>query len=220
MFIQQYQTCEKCKRNLPRTRKFFARVVDKEVGLESYHTCCRQCEDQKLLEENWKDGKLKCWICGEWLDPENFDKHSAYIYRGNRDKRCHKCKVEQNKTARSRYSAEEKLQKILQDRLTVAKERAKSKNIQFSITKEDLEYLWHKQNGLCAISGIPMTYEIDSGRVYTNVSVDKINPGKGYTLDNIQLVCMEVNQMKSDLDMQTLLFLCKSIINQQTENAK
>lgn len=58
-----------------------------------------------------------------------------------------------------------------------------------------------------------MTYEIDSGRVYTNVSVDKINPGKGYTLDNIQLVCMEVNQMKSDLDMQTLLFLCKSIIN-------
>jgi hypothetical protein len=33
--------------------------------------------------------------------------------------------------------------------------------------------LWNKQNGLCAISKIPMTYEMDEGRVYTNLSIDQ-----------------------------------------------
>lgn len=63
-----------------------------------------------------------------------------------------------------------------------------------------------------------MTYELDSGRVYTNVSIDQIDPSKGYTLNNIQLVCMGVNQMKSDLDMNTLLYLCNAIIATQSNN--
>jgi len=38
-----------------------------------------------------------------------------------------------------------------------------------------------------------MTYEMDAGRVYTNISIDQIEQGKGYTEDNVQLVCMAVN---------------------------
>ena len=58
-----------------------------------------------------------------------------------------------------------------------------------------------------------MTYEIDEGRVYTNLSIDQIVQGKGYTKDNVQLVCMAVNQLKSDWDMDTVLYICKMIIN-------
>lgn len=36
-------------------------------------------------------------------------------------------------------------------------------------------------------------------------------PSKGYTIDNIQLVCMAVNQLKSDLD--TILILCSAIVD-------
>ena len=61
-----------------------------------------------------------------------------------------------------------------------------------------------------------MTYEMDNGRVYTNVSIDQIDPGKGYTKDNIQLICMGVNQMKSDLSMSELLFLCKQVLEYNT----
>jgi hypothetical protein len=38
-------------------------------------------------------------------------------------------------------------------------------------------------------------------------------PSKGYTIDNIQLVCMAVNQLKSDLDMDTILILCSAIVD-------
>lgn len=36
--------------------------------------------------------------------------------------------------------------------------------------------------------------DIDSRRPNTNVSVDRINPNLGYTKDNIQFICMAVNQ--------------------------
>ena len=57
-----------------------------------------------------------------------------------------------------------------------------------------------------------MTFIMDKGRIYTNVSIDQITPSKGYTESNIQLVCMAVNQFKSDFDLETMLFICKNIL--------
>ena len=91
-------------------------------------------------------------------------------------------------------------------------DRAKRKNWFCDITLNDLKELWDKQNGLCAISNIPMTYAFNSGRVPTNVSVDRIDSNKSYTKNNIQLVCMAVNQMKSDLDMITFYRFCEAIL--------
>ena len=58
-----------------------------------------------------------------------------------------------------------------------------------------------------------MTYELDNGRVFTNVSIDQKNPGQGYTKENIQLVCSAVNQLKSNWDMDTVIYICKQIVN-------
>lgn len=65
-----------------------------------------------------------------------------------------------------------------------------------------------------------MTYELGEGRLYTNVSIDQIHPSQGYTIDNIQLVCMAVNQLKSDFGMDIVIALCKAIIehNQELEH--
>ena len=63
------------------------------------------------------------------------------------------------------------------------------------------------------VSKIPMTFEVDKGRIFTNVSLDQKNPGQGYTKDNIQLVCSAVNQLKSNWDMDTVLYICKQVIN-------
>lgn len=50
------------------------------------------------------------------------------------------------------------------------------------------------------------------GRIYTNVSVDRIDSNKGYLKDNVQLVCMVINQMKSDLNLDELKYYCQEII--------
>lgn len=141
---QLYQTCNVCGRSLPRSREFFKRGFIKELGKEEYHQTCRQCEELEQQKQNWKNGKLKCFSCGKWLDPEEFDKHSQYKYRNNLDKRCKKCKRNQNLEARLGYSNEKRLHKTLQSRVLNAQTRAKSKNIPCTITKEYIFDLWKK----------------------------------------------------------------------------
>ena len=167
------------------------------------------------LNTEWKDGKLLCHICGEYKEPSEFTYAGAnkYTLRQNKECRCNSCKLEQRKAAIATYDNDVKLEKVLQARWLAAKSRAIDKSIPFTITKEDLLTVWKAQNGKCAISGLDMTYELGEGRIYTNVSIDQIMPSKGYTIDNIQLVCMAVNQLKSDLDMDTILILCSAIVD-------
>lgn len=61
------------------------------------------------------------------------------------------------------------------------------------------------------ISGLDMTFKIGHGRIPTNLSIDKVDPSKGYTVDNIQLVCSAVNAMKSDLDYDTFYMFVENI---------
>ena len=215
MSKQKYAICTICGRELPLNRENFKRIKDKSTGKEKYNSICRECEQQQKEEHSkeWQDGKLLCHICGEYKDSSEFQNHTYYTYRNNKDKRCRKCKLEQNKQARENYSEDVKLQKVLQERWLGAKDRATTKGIPFSISKEDLVELWNNQDGLCSISKIPMTFELDKGRVFTNVSLDQKNPGQGYTKDNIQLVCSAVNQLKSNWDMDTVLYICKQIVN-------
>ena len=213
MGVQKYTICPHCGRELKRNRENFKRSRNKETGKEEYHIICRDCETQIEYGKHWDGDKLRCLVCGRSLDPSEFDSHQEYAIRGHRDGRCKECKRKQNQEARENYDDKKRLYKTIQARVLGASERAKRKGIPCTITKEFILDLWNKQNGLCAISKIPMTYEMDSGRIYTNVSIDQIEQGKGYTEDNVQLVCMAVNQLKSDWHMNTVKYICKMIIN-------
>lgn len=207
--------CEKCKTvyygDNKKLRNYFRRYSSKNNGY-GFHDKCKSCEDQEERDKEWKEGNLICHICGQYLPVEKFDLTDHYPYRDNHDYRCKECKIKQNREARNKYSDETRLYKILQERYLGAKLRAETKNIPFNITKEFLKELWDKQNGLCAISGIKMTYEMDLGRIPTNISIDQINPKEGYTQNNIQLIYMAVNQMKSDLSMEQLYEFCRAIL--------
>ena len=63
--------------------------------------------------------------------------------------------------------------------------------------------VYEKQQGLCAISKVPLTcIKIPNHkRIHTNLSIDRIDSNLDYTMSNIQLVCAIVNVMKSNLTM-------------------
>ena len=204
-------TCDTCGETYPATVINF-RKYSKAVSGSWFHTTCRLCEDIEKEDAEWKDGKLLCHICGQYLPPESFQKHKFYAHRSHHECRCRKCKAAQNKQARQSYGNNTALTKLLQERWLAAKLRASNKKLPFNITKEYLKQLWEKQKGLCAISGIPMTYQFDSGRINTNVSIDQINPSQGYIIGSVQLVCMAVNQMKSDLSIEELYMFCEAIL--------
>lgn len=204
---RNYKTCPVCGKNYPHNRKFFKRHKD-----ETLHDICRYCEDTEKRNLEWKGELLKCHKCGEYLPVTEFGKHQSYPLRNNHDSICRKCKNEQAIKTKQEYSGEYALYKILLVRYLGAKERSKKKNLPFNITKEYLKELWDKQKGKCAISGLDMTFEQGNGRISTNLSIDQINPKEGYTIGNIQLVCMAINQMKSDLNMDEVYMFCEGIL--------
>jgi hypothetical protein len=85
-----------------------------------------------------------------------------------------------------------------------------------NLSSEFLFSLYERQKGLCALSGIPMTYLCGVGNVDTNISVDRINSSLGYEEDNVQLVCRRINTMKMDKDLEDLLTWCKHLLKLQS----
>ena len=85
---------------------------------------------------------------------------------------------------------------------------------------EFLEKLYNDQKGLCAISGVSMTFKSGKGRIGTNISIDQIKAGQGYTEDNVQLVTCDANRVKGTLTMDELYSLCKSIIFNRSKQPK
>jgi hypothetical protein len=83
------------------------------------------------------------------------------------------------------------LRKLLSCAKTHAKMRTKRGRIEageISITLEDLESLYEKQNGLCYYSKVLLSLKTFSD---WQCSLERLDPSKGYIIDNIALISME-----------------------------
>jgi len=86
------------------------------------------------------------------------------------------------------------------------------------LTVDYLMELYANQNGKCAYSGIPMTFEKwGSGRKRYSISIDQIVPGHGYTKNNVALCCWIVNAGKSDLSLEDYIKVCNNVVNRATD---
>lgn len=208
---KNYRTCNICHKELPLTRVYFRRV--NLPGPNGFHNTCRECEDKHKKEKEWHDGKLLCHCCGEYKNIEEFSKNGGTSeIRKNRRGVCKSCYTKRQKKHDINLEEDKKLTKCLRFRVLGARERAQKNSISFDITLDYIMNLWKAQKGLCALSGIPMTFELKTGRIPTNVSIDKIDRFGGYTKNNVQLVCMACNQIKSDLTEEEMYNFCKKII--------
>lgn len=80
------------------------------------------------------------------------------------------------------------------------------------LSLDALELLWHTQQGLCALTGWPMTMELANGVVPTNCSLDRIDSEQGYAVGNVQLVCRAANVAKSDMSTADFVKMCRAVV--------
>lgn len=79
------------------------------------------------------------------------------------------------------------------------------------LTLPMLQNMYKTQNGLCALSGVPMTWGTNKGHVRTHISLDRIDSAVGYEENNVHLVCRIVNIMKNNLTVDEFVGWCKLI---------
>lgn len=87
-----------------------------------------------------------------------------------------------------------------------AKKRARKKGIKFSITAEDLKYIYEKQQGICPYTG----WQFSSKRE-RRPSLDRIDPSKGYVPGNVQFVSLIAQFAKGDFSEETLIRFCEDV---------
>lgn len=93
----------------------------------------------------------------------------------------------------------------LQMLVNASKQRAKLKNIEHSITASDLKAIY-PIDGRCPIFGVKLEFN-SAGFRDNSPSVDRIDPNKGYTLDNIQVISWKANRIKGAASLSELEML-------------
>ena len=146
-----------------------------------------------------------CKICGKAKTQDLF------YQRKNKtiEPVCRQCRTEeerrqQNATPRS----------YLRGVINKARYGAKKRGMGVELTIDDVMALYDDQKGVCALSGVRMTYAKDGkGRKDLNISIDRIEQDRGYTTkpNNVQLVCWRVNLMKHVLPEHEMFWWIKNI---------
>lgn len=157
-------------------------------------------------------------ICGVCKIEKPLDEfHNKSNSRDGKQAQCKDC----NRVRSNKWRSENKskaavamgnyrqtLEGCIRERFHNAHHRARDKDYEFNISVEFLIKLFNDQKGLCALSGYEMNYI--SGSSY-KMSLDRIDSSKGYTIDNVQWITWQVNNLKGNLEESELFKLCEAI---------
>jgi hypothetical protein len=99
-------------------------------------------------------------------------------------------------------------------RLIRIKKNAIKRKIEFNLSISDLENIWLKQKGRCFYSDIDLKPFV-TGESWANkeklISVDRIDPNKGYEKNNIQFTSHSINTAKLEMSHTDFINLCKKV---------
>ena len=170
---------------------------------------------------------FKCEICKNILDLENAvggkpTSQNTNYRRLNKTSRCKPCNNYLAREWRKNnpgYRGSGKLKAIPQEdrllvsaigsRLTDAKGRASKYGCPIDLDKDYLYQLFIEQNRKCALSGVALRVEKNA---VACLSLDKVDPSKGYLKGNVQWVAWAVNRAKGDMPTDVFVDMCLKVV--------
>ena len=133
-----------------------------------------------------------------------FSRNGSPCYR----RRCRKCNIQFRNDEANKDPI-----KFLRRNFTQLRSARKRKGEKsWDLSWQDILDIWLKCKGKCQVSGIKMTHKRDGTgkKLYTNISIDRIDNDIGYKKENIRLVCWAVNIMKHNMsDTELMLWVSR-----------
>ena len=99
---------------------------------------------------------------------------------------------------------------ILHYRVESAKHRAKRYGLVFELNDKILKEKINSQGGVCFIYKQPLSYFEND---WNSISLDRLDSGIGYTIENTIVVTKFVNNSKNNLSLNEYLKLIKLVCN-------
>ena len=136
-------------------------------------------------------GKKICGVCGQ-TKPATVEHFVPFVrgYLGLKAE-CRECTNTRRKERR-RENWAARLREYTHGR------HRRHTNETYDLTVEMIEMMFEKQQGRCAWFGVEMTTDVGTADPRL-VTLDRIDCGRGYTSDNVMLVCKAANQARGDI---------------------
>lgn len=120
--------------------------------------------------------------------------------------------AEKNKDVRAAAEAKRRLERRASVLVATVRTRARNRGLDFDLDGHVSAIQERIDAGVCEITGYP--FDLSPGRKFSSPSIDRINPARGYTYDNIRIVLNLVNAAMGDWGEETLrqvmeAWLCK-----------
>lgn len=119
-------------------------------------------------------------------------------------------------------ATDQRFRRLLGEVFRTVKKRAKLHGVECTLTIDDVEDLYWKQEGMCAVSGLPFsTARASPGsfRAPMRPSLDRIQPAQGYIKGNVRLVLTLVNLAMNDWGESPLIDVARAIVAKHDSDA-
>ncbi len=207
------KVCIRCNEAKP-----LVNFIRNRSNADGKDTTCRHCRSIMLAE--------KYGVSSKRVRKVNYATRDAYymqphVKAKNRERaRLHRSRMTpeqiEQKRIKIRKWRESSPRTTLGTALYLGLRRRPTKN---PATTDDVMQLWHQQHGKCEVSGIPMTWR--QGKVTgTTVSIDRVDPEKGYSADNVRLVCYAVNLFKGRMTDAEMLTMAHAIVDSMSKTSR
>lgn len=85
--------------------------------------------------------------------------------------------------------------------------------LNWDLSREFLKKLWDDQGALCALSKLPFRPVEEKGKATMfSPSLDRIDPGGGYTRGNVRFILHGLNTMKGKSSDTDLISVCRAVM--------
>jgi len=151
----------------------------------------------------YMDTKL-CVVC-------NIEKNIDNFYKSQRGRKCIDCVLQKAKVYKKKRRSNPEFRKIEGQKQKERRVRlwqntlihdSKHRGIENTLTVDDVNELYKKQNGLCHWFKIPLIPS-NKSKHPQQPSLDRLDRNKGYTKDNVVLCCYSANIGRNENDLET-----------------
>jgi hypothetical protein len=212
--LKQFK-CKDCTENRSFQRnpeyihpKTFEKI--KKIFESKYKRTLKYRDD--FLPENYNQ-MLHCWNCNTMKNRRNFPYRKQYAL--NKEKRCKNCNYKNGiyrRNNRDRYQFTHQMVKSCEQCAIRRKDSGRDECGNFNIDTDFIIQLGEIQNNRCTYSNRELEWGINTDN---KCSIDRIDSDKGYTQDNVQLVCFMVNKAKSDMTHEGFLQFIQEIYHKK-----
>jgi hypothetical protein len=136
-----------------------------------------------MLLENPSHIYSECFRCSTVRPCSDFTQDKGY---------CRDCRTDYRKQYAETCAG--RMKNLVRTARKTAKTRGKRSreddSHECSLTSEDMHSMFEEQDGLCAVTKLPLDFH---SHLNTTVSLDRLDDAKGYVPTNCQLVCNAIN---------------------------